>query len=53
MRFLTALFRCRHHTVSRVFSKRGVDAHWVVCMDCGRRLEYDWQTMEVGAEVKP
>lgn len=25
---------------------------YVCCLDCGRRFEYDWQSMKRGAEIR-
>jgi activating signal cointegrator 1 len=43
---LLDLFRCRHSNYSFPQSKRGKGCH-VVCLDCGKVLEYDWQEMRV------
>ena len=40
------LFRCRHRSLSQPMSPRwSVPARdtYVVCLDCGKRLPYDWQ----------
>jgi len=44
-------FRCRHRTLSRVFTPRGAGprAAYVYCFDCGRRLGYDLVEMRLDA----
>lgn len=46
------LFRCQHRNLSRPMSLTGSGAEkapstFVVCLDCGKRLEYDWKRMRV------
>lgn len=41
------LFRCPHRNMSRPMTP----AHsgtYVVCLDCGTQLPYDWENMRVG-----
>src|SRR2546428_10460094 len=47
------LFRCRHRRttfplspVSRPGAPQG--DKYVVCLDCGKRLPYDWERMRIG-----
>jgi hypothetical protein len=51
-----ALFGCthRHCTFPRTSKKPGtISTTYVVCLDCGRELPYDWQEMRLVASVKP
>jgi len=42
---LRSLFGCSHRkTTFPVTSRTGT---WVTCLDCGRRLPYDWQKMKI------
>ena len=48
------LFGCRHRNVTWPQSRRG-DPHrvpYVNCLDCGRRMKYDWKKMSVCADIK-
>ena len=55
-------FGCRHSHMSKPFSTEVARqdevhldwvqelppcSHYVVCLDCGRRFAYDWETMKV------
>jgi hypothetical protein len=58
VKFLLALFGgCLHarttfpQTPVRTGSFRG--RPYVCCLDCGRRFDYDWESMRVGAEIPP
>ncbi len=47
------LFRCPHRNMSRPMTpvRRQGLAHsgtYVVCLDCGTQLPYDWENMRVG-----
>lgn len=53
-----AVFGCRHSQYSfPITIKRGVRRSstaapagtYVVCMECGRELPYDWESMKVGS----
>jgi hypothetical protein len=52
---MDAMFGCRHTRYSfpitlRAASRRAAGARigtYVVCLDCGRELNYDWQQMRV------
>ena len=54
------MFGCRHSRYSfpltiRAGSRRLVAGHtgtYVVCLDCGREFDYDWQEMHI-ASAKP
>jgi hypothetical protein len=49
-RFFDVLFGCahRHRTFPRTAKKPGTDSTtYVVCLDCGKELPYDWQQMRV------
>jgi len=58
---LGALFRCSHRkttfpiTVTRSQPPPGQPRKctYVVCLGCGRELEYDWNTMSIRHEPKP
>lgn len=39
---LNWLLHCRHRTISRVFDLG--EGPYVVCMDCGEHIPYDWRT---------
>jgi hypothetical protein len=50
------VFRCSHRRITRPFSPRTNQGNmlsnvYVVCLDCGRQLEYDWTEMRVGKPV--
>ena len=51
------LFGCRHRRLSRPLTpevERGSARRtYVVCLDCGTRLAYDLQTMQVGKPLNP
>lgn len=57
---LIYLFYCPHSNLSRVFTPRSgqrkpkaalTTGHYVVCLDCGKELPYDWkEKMEVVRE---
>ena len=47
------LFGCRHRELSRAFTSD--DEAYKVCLKCGARLRYSWQTMSLirnGANAK-
>jgi hypothetical protein len=47
------LFGCRHRELSRAFTSD--NETYKVCLKCGARLRYSWQTMSLvrnGAEAK-
>ena len=56
-RLLDRLFRCSHSDYSFPITlkadriRRGPRpiGTYVVCLDCGRELPYDWNTMKVGS----
>lgn len=50
------LFRCSHRQLTRPITPVGHgtrDATYVVCLDCGLQLPYDWDNMRLGREVRP
>ena len=50
--FLDVLFGCahRHRTFPRTAKKTETDSTtYVVCLDCGKELPYDWQEMRLVA----
>lgn len=52
MDFLNTLFGCTHKQLSfpitlRNKSARGPKTTYVVCLDCGAELPYDWNQMKV------
>lgn len=59
-KMMNAVFGCRHSRYSfpitmRAGSRLGTVVRagtYVVCLDCGREFNYDWQEMKV-AEVQP
>jgi hypothetical protein len=51
-RFVDALLGCahRHRTFPRTAKEPGLaSTTYVVCLDCGKKLPYDWQKMRVVA----
>jgi len=42
------LFGCRHRELSRAFTSEGET--YKVCLKCGTRLRYSWQTMSLVRE---
>jgi hypothetical protein len=61
-KFLQVLsLSCRHRNTSKPFAAAstssvsrnsdwepvGKSGHYVVCLDCGRKFDYDWNTMQV------
>ena len=55
-RFLDAVFGCWHQhysfpitvrTGARRSAAASVTGTYVVCLDCGRELAYDWKTMKI------
>ncbi|MBV9072961.1 MAG: hypothetical protein JOZ10_04955 [Acidobacteria bacterium] len=60
-KFLQVLsLRCRHRHTSKPFAAAssassrnsdwepiGKSGHYVVCLDCGQKFDYDWNTMQV------
>jgi hypothetical protein len=61
-RFVTSLFGCSHHhctfpiTAKRPGSLssdgKPITTTYVVCLDCGKEIPYDWPQMKVVAPVK-
>jgi hypothetical protein len=49
---LDVLGICQHTRYTFPVSDRKTGLTTVVCTDCGRRFEYDWDAMERGREVK-
>jgi hypothetical protein len=56
MRFLDVLFGCPHNNLSFPITVRGarrrtqassVTGTYVVCLDCGHEMPYDWEEMRV------
>jgi hypothetical protein len=52
--------KCRHRHTSQPFAAAsaraaagsswepvGTNRHYVVCLDCGRKFDYDWQNMRI------
>jgi DNA-directed RNA polymerase subunit RPC12/RpoP len=59
---MNLLFRCSHRRLSRPLAsvRRAGDRHeepYIVCLDCGKRFEYDRQKMKIvksaGTPVSP
>jgi len=64
-KFLQVLsLSCRHRHTSKPFAAASVSAgrnadwepigqggHYVVCLDCGQKFDYDWRTMQVVRKV--
>jgi hypothetical protein len=60
-KFLQVLsLSCRHRNTSKPFAAAsessghssdwepiGKTGHYVVCLDCGQKFDYDWNTMQV------
>jgi hypothetical protein len=56
---LNALFGCSHRrttfplTPARKIGKNNVrNGTYVVCLDCGKEFDYNWQEMRIGQPVK-
>ena len=52
------LFRCRHRRLTRPITPinaGGVPqgSPYVVCLDCGKRFEYDPENMRIGRAIQP
>ena len=52
------LFRCQHRNLSMPMSPTGTRAvnsppTFVVCLDCGKRFEYDWKQMRIVQAGRP
>lgn len=48
MRLLALIFGCRHRRYS--WPQRDAEqCLYVMCLDCSRRLEYNWETMKARA----
>ena len=45
---MNVLFGCRHRNLSRAFTSEGET--YKVCLKCGTRLQYSWQTMSLVRE---
>ncbi len=55
---LRVLFRCSHRHISRPITPAvqpgaPLEGTYVVCLDCGMQLAYDWEHMRLGREVRP
>lgn len=50
-KILNWLIGCRHKELSRAFGSG--DETYKVCLKCGARLRYSWQTMSLVGEDKP
>lgn len=51
---LRALLPCRHRNTTWPLTKKGVRlGTYVVCLDCGCRLAYDWSRMRIGKPERP
>jgi hypothetical protein len=48
---LNVVFRCSHRHITRPITPRGGGQAYVACLDCGRQLQYDLETMQVGAQI--
>ncbi len=59
--FLNSLFGCNHKRTSfpitpakkSGFANGAGKGTYIVCLDCGKEFDYDWQGMRVGAAVPP
>jgi hypothetical protein len=49
---LNMVFRCGHRHLTRPITPRGGGQAYVACLDCGRQLQYDLETMRIGALIK-
>jgi hypothetical protein len=57
---LNAIFGCSHRRTTfpltparRVGKSNSRNGTYVVCLDCGREFDYDWQEMRIGQPVAP
>jgi hypothetical protein len=53
-RLFDLLFGCPHRRLSRPLTTAdpgGPRQTYVVCLDCGKRLAYDLETMRVGKQI--
>lgn len=55
-RILEFVIGCRHHTLGRPitalnFAGKPEGDPYVVCLDCGRHLAYDAETLKVGRAI--
>lgn len=55
---LNVLFGCSHRRTTfpltparKVGKSTGRNATYVVCLDCGKEFDYDWQEMRIGQPV--
>lgn len=48
LRLLSSLFSCRHKRIGSVRTNPKTRLSHVQCFDCGRNVEYDWDTMQIG-----
>ena len=54
---LNTFFRCSHRkttfplTPARKVVKLSCNGTYVVCLDCGKEFDYDWQEMRIGEPV--
>ena len=49
------MFGCKHNPTTRVFSGKDLQENkiqYVVCLDGGRNLLYNWDVMKIGKPVK-
>lgn len=47
MNLLFCLFGCRHKHITFPLRKQQI---YVVCLDCAREFDYDWQSMKIGKQ---
>ena len=57
---MNTLFGCSHRRTTfpqtparRVGKALGRNSTYVVCLDCGKEFDYDWQEMRIGQPVSP
>jgi hypothetical protein len=48
---LNTLLRCGHRNITRPITPRSGGKPYVACLDCGKELLYDLETMKVGAPI--
>ena len=53
LKLLARLFGCRHANTTRAFTPRygWTRRTYIVCLDCGQRLEYNLETMRAGGAL--
>jgi DNA-directed RNA polymerase subunit RPC12/RpoP len=49
---INMVLRCGHRRLTRPITPRGGGPSYVACLDCGRQLHYDLQTMRVGELIE-